>query len=299
MKPVILTGFFNVTQQLLAIVKICTKIIMSKDVLKYLTSEGLSPQEEYNQGLALLMQNPASRNAVRSYNNKGYSKQGLENLKYDLKKSFGIKDQDIRKYKEDITPVIEERTLEGFLEENKDRVQELLSEIPEDALKGMKLYGKYTFLRSPDCPNEFKILVGDAITAFENYKAGHEELFTKVASLADPLLDENEIFEIANQVLEDFELNREIHAELQHYADTGEILGKHEIFADYNLAREISKLTAAELAGRSSNLKSYISKANKLINTSKNPEEVEAAKVRLANLKKEKALVDKTLKAKK
>ncbi|WP_315056852.1 hypothetical protein [Chryseobacterium indoltheticum] len=271
---------------------------MNTDVLKFLTTEGLTPQEEYNQGLVLLMSNPTNRNLIRSYNNRGFTKSGLESLKYDLKKSFGIKDQDIREFKKEITPVIEERTLEGFLEENKDNFSVMLAEIPEDAQKGMKLYGKYTFLRSPDCPNEFKILVGDAITAFENYKAGHKELFDNVASLADPLLDENEIFEIANQVLADFELNREIHAELQHYADTGEILGEHEIFADYKLEREILKLNAAELSSRSNNLKSYISKANTLIKSSKDPEEIEAAKVRLVNLKKEKTLVDKILKEK-
>lgn len=271
---------------------------MNTEVLKFLTNEGLTPQEAYNQGLALLMSNPVNRNLIRSYNSRGFTKQGLESLKYDLKKSFGLKDQDIREFKKATTPIIEERTLDGFLEENKDNVSVMLAEIPEDALKGMKLYGKYTFLRTPDCPNEFKILVGDAITAFENYKGGHKELFDKVASLADPLLDENEIFEIANQVLADFELNREIHAELQHYADTGEILGEHEIFADYRLDREISKLTAAELSTRSNNLKSYISKANSVINKSQNPEEVEAAKIRLSNLKKEKALVVKWLKAK-
>lgn len=270
----------------------------TEDVLKFLTAEGLTPQEEYNQGLTLLMSNPSNRNLIRSYNNRGFTKAGLESLKYDLKKSFGIKDQDIREFKKVITPVIEERTLDGFLEENKDKVSALFSEIPEDAQKGMKLYGKYTFLRSPECRNEFKILVGDAITAFENYKAGHKELFDKVAVLADPELDEAEIFEIANQVLTDFELNREIHAELQYFADTGEILGQHEIFADYNLEREVSKLTAAELSSKSNNLKSYISKANKLINTSKDQEEIEAAKLRLANLKKEKALVDKRLKEK-
>jgi len=270
----------------------------TEDVLKFLANEELTPQDAYNQGLVLLMSKPSNRNLIRSYNNRGFTMAGLESLKYDLKKSFGIKDQDVREFKKEIIGTIEERTLEGFLEENKDQVSEIFSEIPEDAQKGMKLYGKYTFLRSPDCPNEFKILVGDAITAFENYKAGHKELFDKVAALADPALDENEIFEIANQVLADFELNREIHAELQHYADTGEILGQHEIFADYNLEREISKLSAAELSSRSNNLKSYISKANKLINSSQNQEEVEAAKIRLANLKKEKALVVKRLKEK-
>lgn len=273
---------------------------MNENVLKYLVAEIANPQEDYNKGLALLMQNPGSRHSVRSYNNKGYTKQGLENLRYDIKKAFGIKDADIRKFREElITPILVERTLEGFMEENRDNVTELLKELPEEPQKGMKLYGKYTFLRSKDCPKEFKILVGDAITAFENYKAGHEELFQKVAALADPELDENEIFEIANQVLEDFEMNREIHAELQHYEETGTILGKHEIFEDYNLDLEISKLSPADLATRGNNLKSYISKTNKIINTSKDPEEIEAAKIRLAKLKNEKILVEKYLKAKK
>jgi hypothetical protein len=282
---------------------------MSTEALKYFTTEGLTPQEEYNQGLALLMSSPqSSRNLVRTYNNRGYSDTTLKNLKYDLMKAFQMKDQDIRKFRETAEPAAEQteeivltkRSIQHFVEENKDRkVMKIITGLPEEVAKGMKLYTQYPFLRTKECPNEFKILVGDAITAFESYRAGHEQLFEKVAVLADPILTNEEIYEVASLVLADFELNRECHAELEHYAKTGEILGDHEIFADLKLEREIAKLSPGDLAARYTNFKSYVSKAKTKLKENKDSEKAEELQLDVASKEKERDLVKKYLDAKK
>lgn len=276
---------------------------MSNEVIKYLSNEDLAPQEKFNQGVAILMSSPSSRNLVRVYNNRGFSDQGLKNLLYDIKKSFNIKDQDIRNFKQDFVseePKMNERSVEDFVEQNKNRKEmKIITGLPDDAKEGFKLYAQYPFLRTKECPNEFKILVGDAITAFESYKAAHEDLFEKVAALAEPALTNEEIFKVANILLSEFELNRECHAELEYFAKTGEILGDHEIFADLKLEREIAKLSPADLAAKYANFKSYVSKAKAKLKENKDPEKAEELEMDVKAKEKERDLVKKYLDAKK
>lgn len=274
---------------------------MSTKALEFLTTDWETPQEEFNTGLAVFINHGGGRHLSRSYNTKGYTPQNLENLKYDLKKLLNIKDQDIRNFKleKEKVPVLPPHDLEIVIAENKDTFSTLFNEIEAKAKDGLKLYGQYPFLRTKECPNEFKILVSDALTAFDSYKAAHEELFEKVASVVDPVLTNDEIFTIANQLLEDFELNREIHEELKHYAEHNEILGEHEIFADLKLERSISAMTPAELSNRFNNLKSYVSRTKGKITKNKDPQKTEELKKELAGYEKEKTLVQQKLNEKK
>lgn len=279
---------------------------MSKEVLRFLKNENLKPQEQYNLGLSHLMNAASGSNLVRSYNNRGYSPENLKNLKYDLMNTLGLKAADLRNFVDDepVTEIVQQigtaltpsEFINDFVEKNKDRkVMKIITGLPDEVKAGIKLYGKYEFLRSKDCPNEFKILTADAITAFENYKTGHKELFDKVAALADPVLTDYEIFAVACQVLEDFELNHEIHAELQHYQDTGEILGKHSIFADLMLERELEALTPAALAKKHTNYKTYVSKASTALDANKDSEKVEELQADLDKKTKVRDLVKKLL----
>lgn len=274
---------------------------MSKEVLRFLKNENLKPQEQYNQGLQHLMSAAVGSNLLRSYNNRGYSPDNLKSLKYDLMKFFNLKASDLRNFvdADEANVAVQtavNRDIEAFVAENKGRkVMKIILGMPPEAKAGAKIYGKYEFLRSKDCPNEFKILTADAITAFENYKAGHKELLEKVASLATPALSNEEIYKVAAQVLEDFELNHEIHAELQHYQDKGEILGEHSIFADLKQERELESLTPSELAKKYTNFKSYVSKAATALEKNKDPEKIEALQADLDEKTKVRDLAKKIL----
>ncbi|MHA7822464.1 hypothetical protein ACVVIH_06850 [Chryseobacterium arthrosphaerae] len=274
---------------------------MSTTVLQFLATDWETPQEEFNHGLAVFINAGGGRHLVRSYNTRGYTPQTLENLKYDLKKLFNIKDHDIQTYKSEMeaVPVIPPHDLEIVISENKDLFTQFLGEVETEARTGLKLYAQYPFLRTKECPDQFKILVSDAITAFDTYKAAHEELFEKVASVVEPALSDDEIFTIANQLIEDFEENREIHAELKHYAETGEILGEHGIFADLQLERKINAMSPAELSTRYGNLKTYVSRTKSKLTKNKDPEKVEGFKQEIAALENEKKLVHKKLNEKK
>ena len=145
------------------------------------------------------------------------------------------------------------------------------------------------------------MLVNDVITSYHNFRAAHTELYEKVVQPENTKLTEDEIYEIAFGLLEDFEINREIHAELEHYAKTKEILGDHEIFADLKKSRELDALTAEQLMQKINNLKSNISKKKKKLEENQKLSEndkTELSKV-INDLEAQKIDLDARLKAKK
>jgi hypothetical protein len=126
-------------------------------------------------------------------------------------------------------------------------------------------------------------------------------LFEKVVKPENSEISNDEVFKIAVKLLDDFELNREIHAELEHYAKTGEILGEHEIFADLRKQRELDALIPAEISKKINNLKSNISKKNKKLKENKNLSQTQKDELstEIKDLESQKKELDDRLKAKK
>ena len=208
----------------------------------------------------------------------------------------GITDVDIINYQSApvIVPIYE-GDLQELITEKKDVFLEILQDVNAEAKQGFKLESQFPFLREKDCPNELKILVNDAITAFHDYKNAHEELFAKLSAVTEPQLSNEQVYEIASQLLEDFELNQEIYAELEHYQKNKEILGEHEIFSALKLEREVEAMTPAKMASFVSGFNSAKSKAKKKVEEAKSDEEKAEAQSKLDLLEQKKALVDKKL----
>lgn len=241
---------------------------MKTKVLDFLTDKNLPPQEQFNTALKLLIECNGSQSLIRSYSNRTYSAISLESLRYDLQKAAEISNSDLASHKtstkteekkEERNPII----LVGIADENKDLFTQLVAEMSAEEKEGYSLHAQYPFLREKTVPKEFKELINDKITAFVTYKEAHQELFDKVASLAEPQLTELEIYNLAATVVEEFLINQEIKKELDHYRDTKEILGDHEIFADLKLQREVDAIKPEKLQGIYNNLKSQISNTNK------------------------------------
>ena len=160
-------------------------------------------------------------------------------------------------------------TLIAFYEENFDKgpsLDELKSEFskavesaPEDVKKGLKIRELYPFLNNDDCPDEFHTLTGKMVSAYINWKEGRKEVKALVAAGAS----NEEIYEVAQKVVADFELNLEIHDELEYYQEHGKILGKHPIFADQMLNEKIETMSTVELTKRQKNLRTYVSRDEK------------------------------------
>lgn len=267
-----------------------------KKVLEYFKQLPTSEQEQFNKAMELYRENNGNANTQRFYNRAGFSSKNLASLHYELKKLVGISEIDIINYQS--APVIVP-TYEGDLQElateKKEVFLEILQEVNAEAKQGFKLESQFPFLREKDCPNELKILVNDAITAFHDYKNAHEELFAKLSAVAEPQLSNEQVYEIASQLLEDFELNQEIYAELEHYQKNKEILGEHSIFATLKLEREVEGMTVKKMTSFISGYNSAKSKAKGKLDEAKSDEEKAEAQSKLDLLEQKKALVDKKL----
>ena len=279
---------------------------MKTKVLDFLKKPSDNPVDDFNTGFALLQRTEGiSQGTLRNYNIQGYTPQSLENIRYDLQKAHDISDLDILNH-EVAVPVLQ--IVSGptydqklFIEANKDQFTNILKEMNDSEKAGLSISVQYAFLREKNCPKELKELVNDVITSYHNFRAAHTELYEKVVQPENTLLTEDEIYEIAFGLLEDFELNREIHAELEHYAKTKEILGEHEIFAELKKSRELDALTSEQLMQKLNNLKSNISKKKGKL--AKNPTLTEEDKIELSkvinDLEAQKIDLDVRLKAKK
>ena len=269
---------------------------MSKKVLEYFKQLPATEQEQFNKAMELFREHNGNANTQRFYNRTGYTPKNLSSLHYELKKLVNVTDVDIINFTPEKPQI---PTYEGDLQvvvtEKKDVFLEILKDVNDSAKQGFSLEGRFPFLREKDCPNELKILVNDAITAFHDYKNAHEELFAKLSAVAEPQLSNEQVYEVAAQLLEDFTANQEIYAELEHYAKEKQILGEHEIFSALKLEREVEAMTPAKMASFVSGFNSAKSKAKKKVDEAKSDEEKAEAQKKLDFLEAKKALVDKKL----
>lgn len=131
-------------------------------------------------------------------------------------------------------------------------VEKKLEEIPIEVKASIKLREQFPFIKEKDCPDALKILVNDLITSREKFVEDQPKLHG--------LLTEAEEKQLVDTVLENYITNKEAWDELEHYNSTGEILGKHPIFAMIRDKDEISALNTVDLAKKIKNLKINIGK---------------------------------------
>ena len=87
---------------------------------------------------------------------------------------------------------------------------------------GRKFRDEWPFLSDARCPVELKILAADKITAWNNFRNLHEQLFACATPAA--------CFEIAKNLLKNFEENRQITAEFAYFKEHHRVLGRHKVF---------------------------------------------------------------------
>jgi hypothetical protein len=127
-----------------------------------------------------------------------------------------------------------------------------------------KFRDEYPFLNEPDCPNELKILVADKLTAYKAYQAAHEKLAQANAGIIT--LMEDEKLELAKTATESFARSEAIKAELDHYQEKKEVLGKDPIFRQLVLEREVAEMDNEACLKFINSTVSYVSRKNKAIN---------------------------------
>lgn len=98
---------------------------------------------------------------------------------------------------------------------------------------------EFPFLQYPACPLELKALVTDKFSSFYRYRDLHAQLFdcTNVQECADT----------ARTLIENYQENRLIYAELDYYKEHKTVLGKHPIFRHFNKMKNLRKLNIKDL----------------------------------------------------
>lgn len=288
------------------------KTLNKNEVIQALKSN-VSPAKKFNSLLQLFMQHPhKAPGAARFYNSAGFSKERLANLEYDVQQVYGItkkelmnapavkaekkKEVEVKSFEDldyhkelkplavetaeklgDELPSMKKADLIEYLNDSENRkwkideAEKAIENAPDDVKAGWKIREEYPFLNEDDCPDKMHTLVGKMISAHHKYVEGRKELQALESE------DKDAIFKLAKPVVENFELNKEIKAELDYYKEHGEILGNHPIFEEEMLQKRVDDYKEADLKGIRGNLRSYISKNTKKLEKAKD----EAAKAEI------------------
>jgi hypothetical protein len=285
---------------------------MKQKVIEFFQNLPEAPYEQFNKAFELYRQSDGKNIAIeRVINATGYTPSGLQNLLYDLQKLHGITDVEKvassqvavsslpvaeteaeyerrmqAEYQEELRNLectkeeleAEKETLEF---ENLDLKEEIetLKLAPKLDAKAIRV--EFPFLNEKECPDEFKILVADKITAWNEYLAIQEEL-VRIESGEDFATPERKA-NLGELAISYFDENQKIYDELNCYQTTGKVLGVHPIFKKLKLTREIETMTTDDLIKYKGSSAKYFSvkktaleKAKRAKDTAK-IEEIEAA----------------------
>lgn len=330
---------------------------MKEQVLELLRDNKMKAHEKFNDALYLLRKHPhANPIAVRNFNQRGVSPEGLKNLLYDLKQVYKITDAEVRSkkqlvpqtpkkekpetigglpkslaeqlaeiniedanYHKELKPLAADiadfigvelenwktETLTHFLQTQKGSMQDKLTDAPiddepqnpfedakQEAKEGLKLREEFPFLGKKDCPDKFKVLVADKLTAFENVLEAREDL---LKNSKGETLSEAEVVERCKTAVTDLKLNQEIYDELNHYKETGEILGKHPIFTEEKLQEQVNAMKIKDVFDRKKNLENYIRRDEKKAAKIKDKAKKEALENKISDWQQELNLIDQRL----
>lgn len=243
------------------------------DVINFFRALPAAEPEQFNRALEMYRKSPAhNAGLLRQYNASGYSKTTLANLLYDLQQLWGIKDVEKLplKKKEPIQDDIQEAQ-QGDSGNADTGSDDAGSDKKPEADDKLKFRDEYPFLKLESCPAELRILATDKITAYNAYQEKHAQL----AQIAVGTLQvtEDEKAQIVAAAVEEYEKGEAIKAELDYYRDTNKVLGKHPVFAELALKREIDSMSIEECHKEIKNAAPYISKKKKAIAAAKSEEE--------------------------
>lgn len=190
----------------------------------------------------------------------------LDDLLLDLAEQFGV----------NVDCMFDPDSDLGTTDEQKQTIEAMApayAEVPETMKKVIRIREKYPFLKSPECPQELKIMVHDMFTAYDTYREAYSLLSDKNSQ------DEN--LSLAATVVESYLENRQMWAELDYYLDKGELLGEHPIFEIIQLRKEISELSDLDLSKKIHNTKSNITKSKNALEKAVTDEDKAKAQKRL------------------
>jgi hypothetical protein len=209
---------------------------------------------------------------------------------------FGILKQENKNLTAEKEDLLDEKAdLEEEVENLKEEIQDLKA-LPKIDAKSIRV--EFPFLNDKDCPDEFKILMADKITAWNRYLEIHETLqrFKEDGIPHDSIPGKLE--KLSAEAVESFDENQKIYDELNAYQTTGKVLGLHPIFKKLQLTREVDVMTPLELSNYKGSSSKYFSDNRKQLakaEKAKNEEKILEINTRVAEREVKLALVNKKL----
>jgi hypothetical protein len=272
---------------------------LKKQIIAVLADSG-NPAEQFNKAFELYRKCPGKSPGVeRTLNRVGFTQDTLKNLKYDLQKLAGIRDVEIavasvsktgQELPEDVK--VNEIIVNDFEDVFEEKI---LSDFIEEAAEDKKaLREEFSFLDKVDCPDEFYVIVGRKIATFRRYQENHAKLQT--LSSGELKLSEDEQLQLTQTVEADFRENRLLWDELNHYNTTGEILGKHIIFREKAIAKEVEMMDSKKLLNFvNSSTKYFHDQVKAKEKYAQDPEKLESIEQKIADREFKLSLVKKKL----
>lgn len=276
---------------------------MKADILNIIKHPSLSNSDKFNLLFDFYKKNQSKdRNLESNFNKIGCTPHQFSKLIYEVKKVYKISDletvQHIYTSPETITKSIDENIIDSseFVGKDENILKTYNPELNqtenlENTNNDLPIRVEFPFLNSEECPEEFKILINDKITAYNKIVAGR-------GALDDPNTPEEQRAEIAKSITDADILNSLIYDELKHYQETGKILGNHQIFSTHNLKKSIENMTAEQKVQRKESLKGQIRVAKGYKTKSENKgdfDKAESLKNKIEKLELEGNLIIKSL----
>lgn len=262
-----------------------------KHVLDFLIQEFELKELQFNEALKLYCASEGkSFQLERRLNQSGYSPSALDNLIYDLKLLHEISDLEVENHKVNQIDVAAEEVSNENLENvtpNNDAdksadsnffepfLLSITSEPYADELakvfeeESVKFREEFPFLNEKDCPEILYVVVGKRISAFKAWQIAIKKL-SLIEGSEDAATKTEETTALAKEAEENFQENRALWEELDHYKQTGEILGKHDLFWKANAEKKVKAMTTDQLVRYKNSSATYISKKNKALQDLKN-----------------------------
>lgn len=227
-------------------------------VLAFLASKFDDKYERFNRAFELYKKTPGKNIGFETKVNRvGYTDEFLESMLYDLKKLNDISDIEVVEHSnkkpakevdfldvdfEEVKPEIKSESLPTDLESSDDSNVEDIKTLPGEE---QSLREEFPFLNDKDCPEIMYVVVGKRIAAHKRYESLHALLQQIEAGTFEGT--EEQKLTIVQDTEAAFAENRALWEELNHYAEKGEILGKHELFRQNQLKKEVDEMSKEEL----------------------------------------------------
>lgn len=187
-----------------------------------------------------------------------------------------------------------------FLNELSEKAAAVISSVTGEDYKAINpeelvsLREEFPFLNEPDCPDVMYVIVGRRIAAYRKYQALHAKLQEVNAGTIEAT--EEEKLQITTVCEAAFSENRLLWEELEHYAKTKEFLGKHPLFREDNIKKEVESMTQDQLVKFTASSVKYFHDQKKALEKFKDkPEEIAKINTRIADREYKLALVNSKL----